>query len=188
MSGSRPPSLVIPSRGAHPELLDGLVSLGCPTVIVRTSADFSYSGLASVIDDFGPLCIHRWWNAGLRTVEAAGTRYALVVNDDVSLPPDAPAEMAERMQATDAWLCGADPVAMTGWCWMLDLTSPLRPDERFRWFFGDNDLWLRAEQAGRLTGVNVGAVHHHANEATAASPELADVIRADEALFRQKWG
>lgn len=177
-------ALVVPTRGDHPDLLAGLVDLGLPTVIVRT-APFDFATTALVIDDFGPVNIHRWWNTGLDVLQ---TRYALVVNDDVSLPPDAPAEMVDRLQRDDAWLCGADPVAMTGWCWMLDLTSPLRPDERFRWFFGDNDLWLRAGQAGKLTGLNVGAVHHHANEATAASPELADVIRADEALFRQKWG
>lgn len=180
-------ALVIPTRGDHPDLLAGLAALDFPTVVVRTGECRVPVG-AFTVDDRGPINIHRWWNAGLRRAQSLGGRYAVVVNDDVVLPPEAPWEMVARLQADEAWLCGADPVAMTGWCWAIDLDSPLRPDEAFRWWFGDNDLWRRAEREGRLTGVNVGAVHVHANEATAASPDLADLIRADEALYRQKWG
>lgn len=179
--------LVVPTRGDHPDLLAGLVGLGLPTVIVRT-APFDPPAGVTVVDDFGPRNIHRWWNAGIRQAQDGGARYALVVNDDVILPADAADEMVARLQRDDAWLCGADPTAITGWCWLLDLDSPLRPDESFRWFFGDNDLWLRATHEGRLTGLNVGAVHVHPNEATSRSAELAAVTREDEVIFRQKWG
>ena len=187
MAGPALTWLVVPTRGDHPDLLAGLADLGYPTVVVRT-ADCPVPAGVFVVDDHGPVSIQRWWNAGLDAAQMSGARWAVVVNDDVSLPPDAPAEMAARLEADGAWLCGADPDAMTGWCWALDLDSPLRPDEGFRWWFGDNDLWLRAERDGRLTGVNVGAVHHHPNEATERSPELTALAREDEAVFRRKWG
>jgi len=180
--------LVVPTRGDHPDLLAGLAGLGHPTVVVVTADGVDVPPDAHPVHVRGPANIHQWWNQGLAYAQRRGARYAVVVNDDVELPPDAPAEMAARLEADGAWLCGADPDAMTGWCWALDLASPLRPDEDFRWWFGDNDLWLRAEQAGRLTGLNVGAVHHHPNEATARSPELTALTREDEAVFRQKWG
>lgn len=187
MAGATLTWLVVPSRGDHPDLLAGLVGLGYPTVVVRTG-DFDPPEGAVVVDDDGPPNIQRWWNHGLREAAYRGAEVAVVVNDDVTLPPDAPAEMAARLEADGAWLCGSDPTAMTGWCWALDLSSPLRPDESFTWWAGDNDLWIRAERAGRLTGVNVGAVHHHPNEATERSPLLRELAAADMETLRRKWG
>lgn len=179
--------IVVPTRGDHPDLLDGIAALGYPTVVVRT-ADCPVPGGVLVVDDLGPPNIQRWWNAGLDAAQDCGATVAVVLNDDVSLGPDAVDRMVRQMRDADAWLCGAATEYMTGWCWALDLTSSLRPDERFRWFYGDNDLWLRAAHEGRLTSVDVDHVHHHPNEATASSPDLTAITRDDEVAFRLKWG
>ena len=180
--------LVVPTRGDHPDLLDGIAALGHPTVVVVTADGVRVPVGCHAVYDPGPVNIHRWWNRGLDYAQERGATVAVVLNDDVSLGPDAVDRMVRQLKDTDAWLCGAATQHMTGWCWALDLTSPLRPDERFRWFYGDNDLWLRAAHEGRLTGVDVDHVHHHPNEATASSPDLTAITRDDEVAFRLKWG
>lgn len=183
------PWLVVPSRGDHPEFLAALVALGYPTVIVVTGDGVVVpTGAHALYDTRKPLNIHRWWNAGLDYAAEQGARVAVVVNDDVTLHPDAPQQMADRLIADEAWLCAARPTGRTGWCWALDLAGDLRPDERFRWWYGDDDLWLRADLAGKLTGADAEHTHHHPNEATAKSDELAALVREDEAEFRRKWG
>jgi hypothetical protein len=52
------------------------------------------------------------------------------------------------------------PRSIVGSCWLLDLSSGLRPDESYRWWFGDDDLdgrvnlavgdWLAESQGGRV--------------------------------------
>lgn len=178
--------LVVPTRGDHPQLLSGIARLPYPLVVVRT-APCEVPESAHVIDDRGPVNIHRWWNAGLDYAQANGATVAVVLNDDVLVPPDAIGEMVDRLRDAGAWLCGADPTAMTGWAWALDLTAGERPDERFCWWYGDNDLWRRAADAGRLTGVNVGIAHQHPNQATAASPELQRLAAEDMHTYQSKW-
>lgn len=76
---------------------------------------------------------------------------------------------------------------MTGWCFMVR-GDALRADERFAWWYGDNDLEWRAQLAGgtvEVAGVDVR--HLHPGEQTAANPFLKGLTREDRRAFVRKW-
>lgn len=135
--------------------------------------------------DSGDVNIQRWWNYGinLAVIHQAAVHVA-ICNDDITLPPGLLAKMSARLDETGATICYPCGSGMMGWCFMLNLAHGIRPDERFRWYYGDTDLH---EQALRLHGVcdvDVAVPHHHPGE---RESEFADLIAADEQAFRAKW-
>ena len=71
---------------------------------------------------------------------------------------------------------------------MLDTGRGIRPDESYRWWFGDNDLWLRARAAGGLVNVpGLPVEHRHPNHATTASSALQALADADRRLWESRW-
>ena len=136
------------------------------------------------------LNIHLWWNMGIDYARRHGASKVLVANDDVTFGPELIPAMSEAMDMADAVLAfparlGGDP-RLEASLWMLDLSSDVRPDERFRWWYGDNDLVYQA--AGRVVTVPVVFIHYHPNELTLANPKLLELAFKDEVTFREKWG
>lgn len=78
---------------------------------------------------------------------------------------------------------------MSGWCFMLRGESGLTADERFEWFFGDDDLdWTARTMGGSLMVPGCAVQHLHPNEETARRPELTARTWVDRDLFSSKWG
>lgn len=152
-------SVVVPTDGGSDlllPLLDAVGPQGLP-VVVWTSPDpvpgrlrqRERAGRLLVVEDRGSLNIQRWWNRGMA---AAGRSIAVVVNDDVRWGPGDPERMAEQLRgATLGMVMNASRhphSRMTGWCYSLDLRHGVLPDERFQWWYGDNDLVDRAVSEG----------------------------------------
>jgi hypothetical protein len=74
-----------------------------------------------------------------------------------------------------------------GYCWVLDLASDVRPDESYRWWYGDRDLDIQARRAGGVAHVPAMVRHVHGNELTRENPELMKLTEADEDYFFEKW-
>ena len=100
------------------------------------------SSVTTLLVDAGPPNIHRWWNLGIR---AATTPIVVVVNDDVMWEPGDSSAMADLDGHTMSMPTG-DPQT-PGWCYGLDRRHGIIPDERYTWFFGDDDLVV--ELSGR---------------------------------------
>jgi hypothetical protein len=182
-------ALTVPTRGDRPYLPRIVAAAQCPVVIVNTGPRRMLVPGATVVADRGPINIHRWWNRG---IDAAGARHVAVFNDDVTFEPGLIRQMSEQLDETGAAVCWTrrvpdGQIPMTGWAFMLDTASGVRPDERFRWWFGDNDLYVQAERAGGWTSVPVSVMHHHPNETTEADPALQALALADQATFAAKW-
>lgn len=185
--------LTVPTRGDHPDLLAGIVAdCGLPrsqVVVVATVAGLDLPVGVHVRHDFGAVNIQRWWNEGIRFAAGGGASHVLVVNDDITLTRDTVPAMLDRLDESDAAVCWAHPVAMTGWCWLLDLSSDVRPDEAYRWWYGDEDIVKQCDASGRPSvGVEAGVIHRHGNETTEASPGLQALALADLRTYRRKWG
>jgi hypothetical protein len=164
MTGAPPTptwSLTVPTDGASPYLLPLLAAAsaaspaaiavvwtapGPPPPDLRRALD----GLScDVLPDDGPPNIQRWWNRG---IAASPTDAVLVVNDDVSWSPSAPVVLAAALAASGATLAApASPSPVLGWCFALDRSHGVLPDEGYRWFYGDDDLFRRAASEGRGT-------------------------------------
>lgn len=157
-------------------------------MVVRT-ADCDLPDGVHVADDRGPANIHRWWTVGIAAATRARARYVAVANDDVTITEQTLPLMLDAMHREQSPLCWATDRdgAITGWFWLVRVASPVRPDQSYRWWWGDVDLDLQARQCGGASRVEVGVVHLHGNEATLASPQLRALADADQGTYHAKW-
>lgn len=158
-----------------------------------------------------PPHIQRFWNLGLDTVYAGsinGVEFnSLILNDDIIAPPNLVRTLSTRMRTTNAVLAYpaqygqkeeciftvAEPIDLhdriTGYAFMLRGESGIQLDERFRWWYGDDDLDWRCRQAGGSLLVPGCAVEHRfPNALTNANAELVAQTSLDRAAFIEKWG
>ena len=190
--------LTVPTAGRD-TLTAAIDSTGIPrdrTVIVATAPDAIRPEGCHVVEDFGEINIHRWWNAGLDYAQAHGATHVLVINDDVLLDETTVPALLDGMEGRAAiGSPGAGGIfegdlpewrVMNGACWLLDLATGLRADERYRWWYGDNDLdWRARTEHGGVASVRCYFQHVHANELTAASPELMRITDDDNRTWME---
>lgn len=81
------------------------------------------------------------------------------------------------------------PHRMIGYAFVVDGQANLRADERFRWWYGDDDLEWQARAAGgtvRVGGVTVE--HLYSNASTYENPTLVAQTEVDAQSFIAKRG
>lgn len=179
------PWLVIPTRDRTSYLTPLCKAAPGRTILIQTGGN-TWPGVVNIIDT-GPINIHRWWNRGLDYAEEHGARYVAVANDDVGVTAEELAQMRDALIETGSTLCWAHETNLTGWLWMIDITHQVRPDEKFRWWFGDNDLSIRSRAAHGVTGVNVGE-HYHPNLLTQIDVQLQVLAARDLETFEHRYG
>lgn len=188
--------LTVPTHTAPPSLAHLIDHGGLPVVVVHTTTDTApIPGAVNVHDD-GPPNISRWWNTGLDEIARQGGTVAVVANHDI-IPADSDQlpRFAAGLIESGATLARAtrDPVPadtkwhghreLTGWCFAIDLTHGLRPNEDFRWWFGDDwlDLAARLHHHG-VAGVPAKIRHERPN-GTLYPNEFHELVIAD----RRRW-
>lgn len=190
--------VVVPSAG-RATLEPAIDSTGIPrerVVVVQTVPEMQpVHGCRGVID-LGPVNIHRWWNAGINAAVSCGGRYVAVINDDVRMDEHTLPTLLQQVCATGAAIASpgggglfrevADErrMVINGACWLLDTASGLRPDEGYRWWYGDNDIDFRARRDhGGVVSVRCYFEHLHPSELTATTPDLLALTHLDA----QRW-
>lgn len=153
--------------------------------------------------------ISRWWNLGLDAAQKIANSAewnVLVVNDDVVASPDLVSVLSHELRSTssviaypnqfnDVYVRWTDsgPVdlryRLTGYAWMIRGESGLRLDESLKWWYGDDDLFWRANQAGGSVCVpGCRVVHQEPNGYTNSIPDLSKQAGLDRETFVKKWG
>lgn len=101
--------------------------------------------------------------------------------------------------ATSPWPFGGPPRIKTtpdrdlmgrmpGWAFILDGRSPVLPDERFQWWWGDTDIDWQARQHGGMVLVGTHTVpNREPDHWTAVKPELGARCGLDRLAFEEKW-
>jgi hypothetical protein len=79
---------------------------------------------------------------------------------------------------------------ITGYCFVVNGSHGLRCDERFKWWYGDDDAdWqARRYHNGTWEVDDVTVKHLYPSESTNARPELLAQADRDRETFIQKWG
>jgi hypothetical protein len=131
--------------------------------------------------------IQAWWNVGLNACSGP----TLVLNDDiVATGEDLLHLFAALESAHVVYLAGhrvGHATPLTGWCFGL-WPNMIRPDEAFQWWYGDDDLYLRAQRDGlKVQAVDVPTICHDRVAAAFENPVHADMVEADAALFAERW-
>jgi hypothetical protein len=200
--------ITVPTLGSHPEMLEALAqSSGVPPeriVIVATGPNVKVPAGTVVVEDFGPLNIQRWWNRGIDEAISRGATAVAVLNDDVRVGPEALRQLHEALLESDAAVASptrpGEPAKLNrgrlipyspkiwGCLWVLNVSSGLRPDERYEWWYGDHDLDIRGRRdfPGIVT-VEVDYEHVHSGEATSSSSKFAEIIRRDEMTYQSDY-
>ena len=200
--------MTVPTAGDRPELLDALIrDCGLPAdriVVVATRPGLQISSPVHVIEDLGPPNIQRWWNLGIQESERRGATYVAVVNDDITVGPETLEQLRNALDSTPAAIASPSrppfhdgvhtrPLIpyeprLWGSLWVLKLAARLRPDERYVWWYGDNDLDIRARRSfGGVVLVNVAYEHLHPGEGTGQSATLREQTAADAATFEKQY-
>jgi hypothetical protein len=161
-------------------------------VIVHTVESEPIEGVRNVWD-LDPPNIHRWWNTGIDIARANGGEYIAVLNDDLILKDNPINKIVQGMKEEGAILgyphphTGNGATKVAGYCWVLDLSSGLRTDETYRWYFGDDDLLLQVLGLGKAVYVPAEVEHMHGIVGTAQSQYLQQLTLLDKKYFIEKW-
>lgn len=199
--------LTVPTAGNRQDLLQGLADRsGVPVervVIVATRPEIRVPAGTTVVEDLGPPNIQRWWNRGIEAAIAAGATAVAVVNDDVRLAPETMPRLHHALVASGAAIASPSrppyedglhrglPLPyeprLWGSLWVLDVRSGVRPDPRYVWWYGDNDLDIRARTRGGVVLVDVPFEHLHPGESTARDPHLPNLTDQDAVTFEHQY-
>lgn len=198
------PWLVVPTLGNRDASLVPLLrDAGMPSVVIWTGdvgmTSYVTQKLARASLRDGSMNIQQWWNRGIDFAVRQGADVVVVVNDDVEAAPGALLELAGWIESGE----GAAPMLVwpgtpehaagrvtdiTGWCFALDPTR-IRPDESFLWWWGDNDLELRAYAMGGpagALGVKVPGIRHLRTDFR-YDRDVSDLIEADRVTFTRRY-
>jgi hypothetical protein len=158
-------------------------------VIVHTVESEPIEGVNNIWD-LEPVNIQRWWNRGIDVARTFGADYIAVLNDDLRLKNNPINKIAYEMNKLKAVLGYPLPYTghIPGYCWVLDVKSNIRADETFRWWYGDDDIRIRAALQGEIAYVPVEVEHIHPNHLTSTNEDLMKLTRADQTYFEEKWG
>ena len=200
--------MTVPTAGSRPELLAGLIAdCGLPpeqVVIVATRAGLNLPGGVVVLEDLDTPNIQRWWALGIQAAQDRGATVVAVVNDDIRMTPQTLPTLAAELSRTGAAVASPSrppfrngrhtrPLIpyeprLWGSLWVLRLASGLRPDTRYVWWYGDNDLDIRARRHhGGVVLADVDYEHLHPGEGTAKSPELQAQSNLDAQTFERQY-
>jgi len=184
--------VVIPTATRREYIPSIIENAGIPKnqiVVVHTIENNEEYSEVHNIEDLDEINIQRWWNRGINFAMARGARYVALVNDDIEIRDNALQKIVAAMEETSAVL--GYPYPFEGWvcgyCLVLDLSSNVRPDEKYRWWYGDRDIDLQAKQEGLVIGVAAKVRHIHGNELTRDNPKLMELTKIDEEYFFDKW-
>lgn len=184
--------LVIPTGNRTQYLQDIFNESGIPEdkrILVRTILNAKPISGAINLQYEGDFNIHKWWNMGINHAQINDAEYVAVLNDDIQILDNPFHRIVEVMKATKAPLGYPFPFVghVCGYCWVLDVKSPIRPNEEYVWWYGDRDLDLQARLNGGVVHVPAMVRHIHGNELTRNSVELMEQTKKDEELFFKKW-
>lgn len=200
--------MTIPTAGSRPQMLNALIrDSGLPLeriVVVATRPGVELPAGIVRIDDFDPPNIQRWWCRGIDEAVRRGATSVAVINDDVRVTPQTLPALEQALHETGAAIASPSrpefkdglhtrPLApylprIWGSLWVLRVDSKLRPDERYVWWYGDNDLDIRARRShGGVVLRSVEYEHLHPGEGTSGSSRLAAQTDRDAVTFETQY-
>lgn len=174
--------LVIPTANRSQYIPDIIKQSGLPNskIIIISTSDTVYADVVNLdSDSFG---IYKWWNMGISYAQRRGATHVAILNDDLILSDNPLQKILDVMVEEDATIgyplpASSDPC---GYCFILNLEHDVIPDNKYFWWYGDNDLYERAK---KVVGVRAKVQHMEPNRLTSETPELKPYIKWD----RVRW-
>lgn len=155
------------------------------------------------VDRGEDFALTRLWNRGLTHAYNEGaTHVAVLASDTIGHPGSLPI-LAAAMDLHGWAMAGPTSIngghtrtlperrtagdRVPGACFMLDARHRLYCDERYRWWYGDDDLEMQARECGPV-GVLDGTGLELSQPDTALDADRQRWATEDRAMFVAKWG
>jgi hypothetical protein len=144
-----------------PNILNSLKDFRDRIVFVNNKEGYTrYPGVHH-IEDFDDINIYRWWNKGIDFAQSKGAKYVAILNDDLEFDHTFIPSLFSFLIKNKLSIADTDRSNNGGGAaWMMDLSYNLRLDERFRWWYGDTELFDRAKKVHKFKKFVPGFFRH----------------------------
>lgn len=167
-------------------LIDAVPDYEGRIVFVNNHEGYSRFDEVHHLEDFGSTNIYRWWNEGMDYADHNGARYAVVLNDDLDFDQEFVDSMVDELVSSEMAIVDCLGSGNNGGAaWATDLSYALRADERYRWWYGDTELFERANNFGKFKKISPKGKFKHLepNELMFSDQALQDIAREDANKF-----
>lgn len=167
-------------------LLSALEEYSGRIVFVNNSENYSRFDGVHHVEDFGDTNIYRWWNKGIDYADWNGASHVAVLNDDIECDNSFVKDLFRQLKSgSNAIVDCLNTGNNGGAAWAMDLSYGMRADERFRWWYGDTELFERASAMGKFKKISPKGKFSHLepNELMFSSQRLQDTAREDANIF-----
>lgn len=210
--------VTIPSCGesAHiGKLLTSCTAAGVRAYVAMNNVDSDQSQfLHAAVEEYGGVLVDMGNDIGLYSVWnkcldlTKGNAAGAILNDDIYVHPDSFARIEKSVQEThgvvgwDAWAEVAPHPGtelrrvygtyrthgLAGFAFAFDPSTAPRFDERYTWWYGDDDWVAQVMKDGVPLNVEAQCgVKHHPSTSQRARPWVASSVKDDERMFGNKW-
>jgi GT2 family glycosyltransferase len=169
-----------------PGLLKSLHEFNGRIVFVNNAPGYSIFDGVHHIEDFGDINIYRWWNKGIDFAEKNGARYVAILNDDLEFDKNFLPSLLDFLIRNKLAIVDTDKSNNNGGAaWIMDLYYGLRLDERFKWWYGDTEIFDRAKDMNAFKKfVPENFKHLNPNGSISENPNLSALIREDKKIYQ----
>jgi len=139
-----------------------------------------YDGVTH-LEDFEDINIYRYWNTGFEYAVANGADSVILTNGIFDFDPFQLKDGYDKFADSNKQVINISDGAML----LVSASSPLRADEQFQIWFGDNDFYRRAEDVIEWSRPEYGRVDYivdHINDEV-----FQEIVASDEAKYNAKW-
>jgi hypothetical protein len=140
----------------------------------------THSGVIN-LEDFDDISIYRYWNSGIDYAKANGADAIFLLNNPMDLDTFVLKDAYDLMISSNKEVVNVSDGAII----LLSASSDLKPDAQFQIWFGDIDLYRRAENVStkvlcEYIFTNYLIDHIYDNE-------FNSIVASDEAKYNTKW-
>lgn len=183
--------LVIPV-GPRLEYIDAVIKdskLGANRIVIVKDPSTKKIEGAINVERPNILNIQIWWQIGIEYAAKQGARYVAILSDDVKLWPGQLEIMLNELINSKAVMISSRISKKYGWghAFIIDLKSGIRPDPRFRWYYGDYDLKYQAQRKGGFITSSQEIDHLEPGKLVLKSKELELMTLQDRKQFKRKY-
>lgn len=169
------------------DLLDSLEKYKGQIVFVNNNPGYARHDGVHHVEDFDNINIYRWWNRGIHEAKEMGAKYVVVLNDDLKFDSNYVSSLVQFLIDGNYAIVDTENSGNGGGAaWAMDLKYNLWLNQAFRWWYGDTEIFDRAKKLGKFARYSYKNFSHiEPNGLMSHSPELLELVKNDEKLYRE---
>lgn len=166
----------------HPHALEVGPDFTNKIILVHLSPGYTEISGTVQLEDFEPINIYRVWNTGIKYAFDNGADSVVLFNAVLDIDPFILSDAYDLMIVEGTEVVNISDGAIV----MISSKSLIRADEQFRIWFGDNDLYKRAEEVSSTFRADWARVAQL--DEIEFDDEFKAIVAEDEIKYQAKHG